>query len=309
MSFRIDGIVPIIPTPFNQEEAIAWTDLDRMIDFADASGACAVCLPAYASEFYKLSEDERLALVRHASGYAAGGLPVIAQVNYASTRLAIDAATRAIEAGATAFCSAAPRQFALADDDLIDHFSRILDRVEAPFILQDFNPGGASLSVKALAELHRRHPHFLYVKLEEARLADKIRAIADATSGGLGVLEGWGGMYALELAKVGIAGVVPGLALTDILLRVFRLAKAGKAEQAEPLFEGILPQIVYSLQNLELFHHAEKLLLQARGVIENTTVRSAGLRLAAHDAEHIEYLNGRILRLLESPAFRESATA
>jgi 2-keto-3-deoxy-L-arabinonate dehydratase len=34
--------------------------LRRLIDFAIASGLKAVCLPAYASEFYKLTDEERL---------------------------------------------------------------------------------------------------------------------------------------------------------------------------------------------------------------------------------------------------------
>lgn len=299
MTLLIDGIVPIIPTPFLESEEIAWADLDRMVDFAVDAGACAICLPAYASEFYKLSEEERLEVVRRAALRAEGRVPVIAQVNYPSPKLAIDAARRALEAGASAFCSAAPRQFALSDRDLLDHFGSLLSAVEAPFILQDFNPGGPSLSVAALAELNRRYPHFRYVKLEEARLADKVIAIREATEGRLGVLEGWGGMYTLELVPAGISGVVPGLALTDLLGRVFSYAKAGRTADAQPIFEGVLPQILYSLQNLELFHHAEKLLLHARGILAHTTVRKATLQLSAHDLDYIAFLNNRILRLLE----------
>ena len=48
---RIDGIVPIVPTPFASNEEIDSQSLRRLIDFAHAAGACAVCLPAYASEF------------------------------------------------------------------------------------------------------------------------------------------------------------------------------------------------------------------------------------------------------------------
>lgn len=309
MNFHIDGIVPIIPTPFDESESIVWSDLDRMIDFACEAGACAVCLPAYASEFYKLSEDERLQVVRRAVVHSASRLPVVAQVNHASLRLAKEAAERAVQAGAAAVCTAAPRQFALADSDLLLYFGGLLESLQVPFILQDFNPGGESLSVIALAKLHRRYPHFRYVKLEEPRMAGKVAAILDATSGGLGVLEGWGGMYTLELAPSGIAGVVPGLGLTDMLGRVFRLAKAGLREHAESLFEGILPQIVYSLQNLELFHHAEKALLHARGVLQNTTVRSASLQLAAHDRDYIAYLNARVLRLLQTMESEKRANA
>jgi hypothetical protein len=78
----------------------------------------------------------------------------------------------------------------------------------------------------------------------------------------------------LELIPCGICGVMSGLGVCDILARrVFRLAKAGDSDQAYELFQVILPQIVFCLQNLELYHHAEKLLIEARGVISGPVVR------------------------------------
>ncbi len=56
---RVDGIIPIIPTPFTAEEEVDWEALRDLVEFAIAAGARAICLPAYASEFYKLVEEER----------------------------------------------------------------------------------------------------------------------------------------------------------------------------------------------------------------------------------------------------------
>jgi len=49
----------------------------------------------------------------------------------------------------------------------------------------------------------------------------------------------------------------------------------------------VLPQILFSLQNLELFHHAEKALLLARGIIKESVVREASVLLSVYDREHI----------------------
>ena len=57
--FKIDGIVPIIPTPFDVDEEIDWAVLRGLLDFAAPAEVEAVCLPAYDSEFYKLTEAER----------------------------------------------------------------------------------------------------------------------------------------------------------------------------------------------------------------------------------------------------------
>jgi 4-hydroxy-tetrahydrodipicolinate synthase len=189
--------------------------------------------------------------------------------------------------------------FSVDEIALLKHFDRILQAIDIPLIIQDFNPGGSSVSPHFVAKLHRAHPHLRYVKLEEPLMAEKVEAILQETSGAVGVLEGWGGMFMLELIPCGICGVVSGLGVSDILSRVFRLAKAGDSDQAYELFQGILPQIVFCLQNLELYHHAEKLLLEARGVISGTVVRQVTRTLRENEAKHIRFLNIKILNLLD----------
>jgi 4-hydroxy-tetrahydrodipicolinate synthase len=106
-------------------------------------------------------------------------------------------------------------------------------------------------------------------------------------------------MYILELIPAGICGVMPGLAVADLLARIYDLCSCGEKAQAYAIFAEILPQIAYSLQHMELFHHAEKRLLEARGILETANVRDAGIELRASDAEHIDFLNSRILALLD----------
>jgi 4-hydroxy-tetrahydrodipicolinate synthase len=70
-------------------------------------------------------------------------------------------------------------------------------------------------------------------------------------------------------------------------------------EEAPNIFQGVLPQIVFSLQNMQLYHYAEKRLLAARGIISECVVRDLRMDLAAHDAEYIDFLNANILVLLD----------
>jgi dihydrodipicolinate synthase/N-acetylneuraminate lyase len=297
--FHIDGIVPIIPTPFFGDDTPDWESLRGLIDFAHTAGACAICLPAYASEFYKLSEDERREAVARAVEYAAGKLPVIAQVNFATPQMVAQAAAVAKGNGASAICTAVPRLIALGEKDLFRYFAQILDAVELPFLIQDFNPGGITLSSRFIASLNSAFPHFRYIKLEEPMMSGRVREINDATAGRVGVLEGWGGMYMLELIPAGIAGVMPGLAVSDVLSLCFRQAKANNLDAAYESFMHVCPQIVFSLQNMELFHHAEKRLLRARGILQNAFVREARMELGDGNARHIDFLNTRVLASLD----------
>src|SRR5574341_187051 len=103
-SLPIDGIIPIVPTPFQRDEQIDWKALRGLIEFACAAGACGACLPAYASEFYKLSEEERQQVVAEAVEQASGRIPIIGQVNYLSVRQAVAFALRVQQCGAAAVC-------------------------------------------------------------------------------------------------------------------------------------------------------------------------------------------------------------
>jgi len=296
---KVDGIIPIIPTPFDESEQVDWSALRALLDFACSIDVSAVCLPAYASEFYKLSDAERRLLIETAVEQVDGRLPVIAQANSVSAVHALDMARFAQNAGASAVAVAVPRMFAVGEQDLLRYFGHILSGIDVPLLLQDINPTGPTVSVGFIADLHKMYPHFRWVKLEEPMMASRVASIVEATSGEVGVLEGWGGMYLLELASAGICGVMPGLGQADLLARVYRLMKIGRKQEAYNIFQGVLPQILFSLQNMELYHHAEKRLLVARGIIGESVVRDLRLTVNPLDAEHIDFLNANVLALLD----------
>ena len=297
-TFKINGVLPIVPTPFTRDGRIEWKALENLLEFAINANVCGVCLPAYASEFYKLWEAERSELVCQAISIVKGRLSVVAQVNHVSTAFVVETARELERAGAAAISVAVPRLFGLPERDLLRYFDRILKSITVPLIIQDFNPGGTTLSLEFVKTLHGQHEHFRYLKLEEPMMSPRVRSIVEATDGAVGVVDGWGGTYMIELIDAGICGVMPGLAVSDLLQIVWEKARSGNKDAAYELFQGVLPQIVYSLQSLEFFHHAEKALLVARGVLAESEVRDATLTVDAEDRAHINFLNQKILDLL-----------
>jgi 4-hydroxy-tetrahydrodipicolinate synthase len=296
------GAVPVISIPFDEHDEIDEEALRRLVEFAVSRGLGAICLPAYGSEFYKLSDQERIRVVQIAVDQAAGRMQVIAQSNHGSSRVALTVARTHVENGADLISVAIPRQFALPEDDLLRYLAPIINGVGVPCLVQDFNPGGVTVDVRFVTRLMAECPNFLYIKLEEALLAPKVSAIREATKGKIGILEGWGGLYMMELIPVGICGVIPGLALADGLDLVFRLRAGSKPAAAFQLYEKLLPQIVFSLQNLELFLFCEKRLLQARGLLSNAHCRKAGFTPDPQAVRYVDELNDRIIQALENAA-------
>lgn len=297
-TFKVNGVLPVIPTPFARNSDLDWQALNGLLEFAIKARVCGVCLPAYASEFYKLLDAERRELVCQAICDLNGRLPVVAQINHVSTAFVTETGRDLERAGAAAISVAVPRLFSLPERDLLRYFDRILQSITIPLIIQDFNPGGATVSLEFVKALHNQHEHFRYLKLEEPMMSARVRSIVEETSGAVGVIDGWGGTYMLELIDAGICGVMPGLAVSDLLQIVWERARAGNKDAAYELFQGVLPQISYSLQSIEFFHHAEKALLVARGVLAEPEVRDATLTVDEIDRAHIDFLNRKILDLV-----------
>jgi 4-hydroxy-tetrahydrodipicolinate synthase len=276
-TFDLQGVVPIVPTPFTADEEIDFEAHARCIDFAADAGLSGVCLPAYSSEFYKLSDAERARVVESAISVARGRIKIVAQANHPSSKIAAGLARQYAELGADVISFALPRIFALKEEDLYGYAREICEAVRLPVLIQDFNPGGPTVGAEFARKLSAVCSNFRYLKLEESLMGPKIRSIIKATAGRIGVLEGWGGMYLLDLVPAGICGLMPALGTADLLQQVWHLAHAGKDAEALALFQIVLPQVVFGLQNSELYHWIDKRLLAQRGVLPwtSTNVRRA----------------------------------
>ncbi|WP_226571049.1 dihydrodipicolinate synthase family protein [Mangrovibacter yixingensis] len=74
----IEGIVPVMLTPFTAENQIDWTGLERLIDWYIASGVNALFAVCQSSEMQYLSLEERTELARFVVEKVQGRVPVIA---------------------------------------------------------------------------------------------------------------------------------------------------------------------------------------------------------------------------------------
>ena len=290
----IAGIVPVLPTPFFPDESLDLDSLRRMVDFCADQRFSGFCLPAYASEFYKLSMEERYTLVDTAVKSADGRLQVIAQSNHFSALHAAAIARRNADLGADVISVAVPRMFGISERDVYGFVAAVLEAVDLPVLVQDFNPGGPTIAADTAKRLNKAYPHFRYLKLEQPLMAPRVAEILAATDSAVGVLEGWGGMYLLEGISAGVCGAMPGLGVADLQQEIYDLAVAGDLHAAMDRFQEVLPFLVFSLQDMELFLHVEKSLLVRRSLLTHATVRAATLTPDPDTVRHVEFLVERV---------------
>src|SRR3954466_3538119 len=91
---HINGVVPIIPIPFKADDLIDKPSLHRCVEWVSTRPMAAMCLPAYGSEFYKLSEAEREEVIGIAIEANQRRIPVITQANHGSSKVAATFARR-----------------------------------------------------------------------------------------------------------------------------------------------------------------------------------------------------------------------
>ncbi len=84
MKTEIDGIVPVMLTPFNEKGDIDYASLDRLIEWYLANGAAALFAVCQSSEMQKLTLAERAALSSFVVEKTDGRVPVIASGHISS---------------------------------------------------------------------------------------------------------------------------------------------------------------------------------------------------------------------------------
>ncbi|MCK9589980.1 MAG: dihydrodipicolinate synthase family protein [Terrimicrobiaceae bacterium] len=292
----IEGVVPILPTPFAKSGGVEYHEISALVEFGIHARVSAIGTPAFGSEFYKLDGIERQKIIETVLLAVNRRIPVIIQCNHHYPEVAARMASEAEKMGATVVNTALPRAFASSSRHLLDYARRVCDSVSLPVVVQDWNPAGKAEGLDFIVALHQACPNFRYFKYEEPGLGPLCRDIMRETDGRVRVFSGWGGSYVLEQIPAGLCGVMPGLALADWHGLIWEAAKAEDWPRAFGLFADISPYMQFSLQTFEQFHHAEKQVLARRGILQSAVVRPITIELNSDAQAYLEKLMDHLER-------------
>ncbi|MEH6726757.1 MAG: dihydrodipicolinate synthase family protein [Hyphomicrobiales bacterium] len=84
-SMNIDGVVPVMLTPFSSENEIDVAGLNRLIEWYLAKDCAALFAVCQSSEMQKLTLKERVSLARLVVTQTAGRVPVVASGHVANS--------------------------------------------------------------------------------------------------------------------------------------------------------------------------------------------------------------------------------
>jgi len=272
MSVALEGVLPVLATPFTAAGDLDLPALENQITWVLEQGADGVVM-GMVSESLRLSSEERDGLASAICKFTAGRGTVVTSVGAESLHTAIRHAQSAEASGATAVMAIPPVATAVEDQEIVRYYSGIIEAIGIPVVVQDASGYlGRPLSVELQVCLFNEFGDRALFKPEAQPIGPRLSALRDATGGRASIYEGTGGLALVDSFRRGIAGTMPGPDVCWALVALWKALKAGDDERVSAL-HGPLCALVSIQTSLDAFVSVQKHLLQRQGVIPNTNSR------------------------------------
>lgn len=287
------GIFQILHTPFADNGDIDWASYEDQITYCMQAGVHGLVTPVLASEFFTLSDAERLSVVEFASKHIDGRVPLVVGVQGLTLSIAREFAQHAIDNNADAIM-AMPPYLRKAPKHDVELYYHELASFGLPVIIQNAPaPVGTPLSPADLATLLKTEANIRYIKEETPPILQRINQIIDQSGGSCdGIFGGANGLYLIDELQRGACGNMPAGGLVDVQVKIYNLYKEGNIAEAEAIHFQLLPLLTYASMYGVAFH---KYVLWQRGVLRSPFARDPQkATLNNDDIQAIEHLWSRI---------------
>jgi 2-keto-3-deoxy-L-arabinonate dehydratase len=276
----LSGIIPILPTPFDNQGEVDLISLRNLVDFLIDRGVHGLGTLALGSESYKLTDTERGQIIRTVIAAARRQVPVVVGADHTGTTGAIQRCKESEALGADAVMVLPPYFIKPDQAGLFGHYAALSRAVSIPLIVQD-TPGltGLPMPISFLYKLASELERVEYVKIEEQASGPKISAVVREAGEQLKVLSGWGGLTILDSLRRGAIGCMPGADFAPSLVQVYKSFQAGDISRANGHFTAILPLMNFAAQSLDMLVIIAKVILFQQGVISSPYVRQPAIGL------------------------------
>ncbi len=286
------GVYTIALTPFTDEGDLDEESIGSLSEFYVDAGVHGLTILGIMGEAHKLSDAERHIVVERYVSAIGGRVPVVVGCSAFATKIVVDRARAAEEAGAAAVMVAPPNN--QRNLDLVfEHYRQVAQAVSVPVVVQDEPVNtGVVMPAPFIARLVNQIGGCRYVKLEEAPTTIKISSLLERTETEVGVFGGLGGMYLYEELARGATGAMTGFAYPHILVETYRLFAAGERREAQEYFFRYLPLIRFEAQLGVGGVGIRKEILKLRGIIPSSHVRFPAPPLDEETLKELEDLLG-----------------
>jgi 4-hydroxy-tetrahydrodipicolinate synthase len=291
---KFGGVIPILATPFNDDESLDLDSWRRLLEFMIGIGVDGVTILGVLGESNRLNDQDRERLVESAVDIVRQRVPIIVGTSHTGTEAAVYLSRRAEELGASAVMVTPAKEPVPNDERIIELFRRIADKVSIPIVLQD-HPISTEvhMSVDLIVKVLRRVPTVASVKAEAVPTAAKIRQLRDGfTDRPLSIITGLGALYAPFELAAGSDGFNTGFAFPEVLQAMVIAARDGDWGRVHDMYARFAALIVFEQQpGLAI----RKEILRRRGLIKSPRVRHPGATISPLQSKQLDELLARTL--------------
>ena len=280
------GIFIIMSTPYTAAKAVDFEDLASETEFLHKCGVHGMVWPQLASEYVKLTTEERVHGMEVLARAAKGKRPaLVLGVQGPNVEAALAYARHAEKLGADAIIAIPPAE-AKTLDDFREYYRALAKSTQRPLFIQ--TTGGAkgiTPDVSFITQLAHEFPNCGYVKEEFQPVIPRMKQLSADRPAIKRVFSGGGGHGMMYEMRLGFDGTMPGAPYSDIYAQIWDLYQSGQAAKARDLFSRLLLMLECEQQ----IPGTRQYVMKKRGVFKTTISRQREFDLDAKAIEEIDF--------------------
>lgn len=266
----MQGVFPILMTPFDEQGRIDEESLRRLVDYNVDAGVHGLGI-ALGSEIFKLLDTEREQVIKAVVDQARGRVPIVVNTGAQANVPAVYYSQQAQEWGASAVMCTPPAS--VTGTEIRSYFKAISDAVRVPVFIQD--TAAAPVSAGLTRQIAEESERVRYSKVESAPPAQKVQEAVRHNRGLVTIFGGAGATFLLEELRRGSVGTMPWPDTPHSFVKVWNHWQAGEEKQAIEVYERELAPLIHlAATGLRIGHSVHKEVLRRRGIFRTAHVRA-----------------------------------
>ena len=284
MNVNWDGVYPAITTKFTNDDKLDMDLFIKNMNEQIEAGIDGIVLGGTLGEASTLTQSEKAVLVSETQNIVAGKIPVILNIAEQSTSDAVRIAKEAEENGIDGFMLLPPMRYAADSNETVEYFKSVAKSTSLPIMIYN-NP----IDYKIPVTLE------MFEQLTDCENINAVKESTRDTTNVTRMINKFGDRYkilsgvdtlALESLIMGADGWVAGLvcAFPKETVAIYRLAKAGRINEAVDIFRWFLPLLELDI-NSKLVQNIK--LAETYTGIGSEFVRAPRLQLSGTERERV----------------------
>ena len=287
----LEGILPVVPTPFLDDGSIDRDGFAKVLEFAARHGAQGLVYPGFASEVETLTARERYRLLKDVARSWGHADKIIAGATAESIEDVLTHTGRAMELGISRVMIQPPGWLEQDPEGISEFLSAVgIEFPKVEIVLQNAPAGrGTNLDATQILKVVRAVRQVAYVKEETVPPGPAITSIienSDRPKHLKGVIGGGGARYIIDEYRRGACAAMPAIELLELHVKLDQAWREGDVQLADHIYNTTLPLLtLQAAYRMRLTKHV----LAMRGILENAYVRAPCPdmdAIAVADVEH-----------------------